>query len=249
MVSFTAMGRAGNFLFQAATAWAYAKRHGLEFSTPKSTTHDFWSPLYLHHLQHPNYSEHLPRMVIREQAFHYNELPFDEEWRHQNILLNGYFQSPKYFDEYRDEMLNAFNLPWTPKHDTCSIHARYGDYLTIEGKHILIDEQYLCKAMAIIMRVTGVKKFKVFSDDIPLFKQKFDRLYPFEYSTNTDIMQDLIEISCCAHNIGSSSTFSWWGAYLNRNPNKIIITQELWFQPGWDNADTKDLIPSEWIKL
>lgn len=249
MVSFVPMGRAGNFFFQAATAWAYAKRHNLQFSTPKTTSHEFWSPLYLHHLQNPNYSEHMPRNVVREQHFHYAPIPFFEDWRQSNIVLHGYFQSPKYFDEYREEMLNAFNLPWKLNEDVCSIHARFGDYLTIEGKHIIINEQYLLHAMSLIKKITGVERFKVFSDDIPLFKQKFDRLYPFEYSENTDIMQDLIDISCCGHHINSSSTFSWWGAYLNRNPNKIITTPTLWFQAGWDNADTKDLIPDNWIKI
>ena len=81
------------------------------------------------------------------------------------------------------------------------------------------------------------------------FQNKFGHLYNFEYSTNSDIMQDFIEISCCHSNINSSSTFSFWGAYLNRNPEKIVITQEKWFQTGWDGADTKDIIPSTWIKL
>lgn len=249
MVSFIPMGRAGNFFFQAATAWAYAKRHGLEFSTPKTTSHDFWSPLYLHHLQHPNYSEHLQNIIVRETDFHYNEIPFNEAWRGQNIVLHGYFQSPKYFDEFREEMLTAFNLPWNPQEDVCSIHARYGDYLTIEGKHIIINEDYILEAMSLIMAEKNVTKFKVFSDDIELFKQRHGHLYPFLYSDNTDIMQDLIDISCCAHHINSSSTFSWWGAYLNRNQNKIIITQKDWFQPGWDNAITDDLIPDSWVKI
>lgn len=249
MVSFTAMGRAGNFFFQAATAWAYAKRHGLEFSAPKSTSHDFWSPLYLHHLQHPNYSEHTPRRVIRETDFHFNQLPFDEAWRDENILLNGYFQSPKYFDEYREEMLKAFAMPWEHKPDVCSIHARYGDYLTIEGKHIIIDDNYLRNAISLVKEMTGITRFKVFSDDVNLFKQRHGSLYDFEYSSNNGIMEDLIDASGCHSNIGSSSTYSWWISYLNRNPGKIIVTQKEWFQQGWDGANTKDLIPDSWIKL
>jgi len=147
-------------------------------------------------------------------------------------------------------MLEAFNLPWQLKEDTCSIHARYGDYLTIEGKHIIIDEEYLLKSMSLITERTGVKKFKVFSDDIPLFKQRHGYLYDFEYSENgADIMQDLIDASCCAHNICSSSTFSWWIYWLNRNPDKVGIFQEKWFQDGWDGADTKDIYPSGVIKL
>lgn len=249
MVSFTPMGRAGNFFFECATAWAYAKGHGLEFSVPKNTSHEFWSPIYLQHLIDPSYNPSISPIVVREQAFHYNELPFEEAWRGCSIMLHGYFQSDKYFNEYREEMLNAFALPWHPESDVCSIHARYGDYLTIEGKHIIIDEDYLLKAMRGISEYTGITRYKVFSDDIPLFKQRHGDLFNFEYSENTDILQDLIDMSCCAHHINSSSTFAWWGAYLNRSADKIVVTPHKWFQDGWDNADTKDIVPQEWIKI
>lgn len=252
-VSFLPQGRCGNFMFECATAWAYAKRHGLEFSVPKYTNSDFHCPIYLHHLQHPNYNPNEPRIVVRETNFHYNEIPFEEDWRGQNILLNGYFQSWRYFNEYRDEMLDAFDLHWELIPDVCSIHARYGDYLTIEGKHIVIDEPYLLAAMEIIKAETGIVKFKVYSDNLELFKKRHGHLYDFEYSTNTDIITDLVEISCANSQINSSSTFSWWGAYLNRNPDKIVVTGRQWFQPDWkENTQpvyTHDLLLPEWIKL
>lgn len=253
IVSFVPQGRAGNFFFCAAACWAYCKRHSLEFSVPKFTNSDFHNPIYLHHLQNPNYNQQAAKIVVREQNFHYNELPFEENWRGQNILLSGYFQSWRYFHEYREGMLNAFNLHWGLIPDICSIHARYGDYLTIEGKHIIIDEPYLLSAMESIKTKTGITKFKIFSDDLNLFKQRHGHLYDFEYSSNSDIMADMIEASCCHSNIGSSSTFSWWISYLNRNPGKMIITQKKWFQDLWqDNhgiVDTKDVIPESWIKI
>ena len=253
IVSFMPQGRAGNFLFECAAAWAYAKKHGLEFSVPKFTNSDFHCPIYLHHLQHPDYNPQAPRIVVKEQNFHYNEIPFEESWTGQNILLYGYFQSYKYYQEYREEMLDAFNLHWKLIPDTCSIHARYGDYLTIPGKHIIVDEPYLLSAMEIIKAETGIVKFKIFSDDLNLFKQRHGHLYDFEYSTNTDIMADLIDASCCHSNIGSSSTFSYWISELNRNPDKIKTTQKLWFQEGWSESglpyNTDDLLDDKWIKL
>lgn len=248
-VSFIPAGRLGNFFFTCATSWAYAKRHGLKFSVPTRTSNEFWSPIYLHHLQAPDYNAAIPAMMVKEKNFHYNEIPFNESWRDKNITLHGYFQSPLYFDEYREELLNAFNLHWELIPDVCSIQARFGDYLTIAGKHILVDEPYLKSAMALITEKTGITRFKVFSDDLNYFQNKFRHLYNFEYSTNNDIMADLIEISCCHSNINSSSTFSWWAAYINRNSDKITITQEKWFQDGWGGADTKDIIPENWIKL
>lgn len=252
MVTFVPMGRLGNYFFEAANCIAYAKKHGLEYSMPFHTSNKIWSPIYLTHLQNKKYNFSLPTIKIEEKQFHYYELPFDESFRNANIILQGYFQSYLRLDAFRKEILEAFNLPYEFKEEYCSIHARYGDYLTIANKHIIIDDYYLLEAMA-IMRINGIKNFKVFSDDLPLFKKRHGDLYDFEYSTNTNELDDLIEISCCEHNINSSSTFSWWGAWLNQNPNKIIITQKLWFQIGWkeDTREvlTSDLIPQNWIKL
>jgi len=251
MVSFRAAGRMGNFLFQAASSYGYSRRNNLEWSVPNWTSHNFWSPLYLQHLVHPDYDRR-EDILINENGMQYQDIPFEEEWRNQNIVLNGYWQTALYFDEYRDEIIELFNYPYKIKEDTCSIHARFMDYLTIHGKHILVDEEYLVNAMQRIINDTGIKKFKVFSDDLNYFRTNFGHIYDFEYSTGT-IEQDLIEISCCACNINSSSTFSWWGAYLNRNPDKIIITQKKWFQDGWKDgtilAQTQDIVPPNWIKL
>lgn len=251
MVSFKAAGRMGNFLFECASSYGYARRHNLEWSVPNWTSHNYWSPLYLQHLVHPNYDRR-EDILINEHGMEYQNIPFEEEWRNQNIVLNGYWQTARYFDEYRDEIIELFNYPYKIKKDTCSIHARFGDYLTIHGKHIIVDEEYLVSAMKQIMNDTDIRIFKVFSDDINYFKTNFGNIYDFEYSTGT-IEQDLIEISCCHSNINSSSTFSWWGAYLNRNPEKIVITQKKWFQDGWKDgtilAQTQDIVPSNWIKL
>jgi hypothetical protein len=179
----------------------------------------------------------------------YQEIEWKEEWKDKQVVLNGFWQSEKYFKEYRSEILYLFGFKYEPQLEVCSIHARYGDYLHLGEKHILIDEKYLEYAMALIKEKTYITRFKVFSDDIKLFKEKFGHLYNFEYSTNASEVDDLVEISCCHSNIGSSSTFSWWGSWLNRNPDKIIITQDKWFQDNWMGMDTKDIIPDEWLKL
>lgn len=254
MVYFNAAGRLGNHHFMAANCIAYALRHGLEFSLPDKTTHDFWSPLYLKHLINPKFNIYGPTIRIDEKHFHYEALPFDESWRDMNICMTGYFQSEKFFSDYKDEVIKLFNYPYKLIPDVCSVQARFGDYLTVKGKHIIVDEGYLMAAMALIYTCTGIFRFKVFSDDIPYFKKEFGHLHPFEYSTNRTIEEDLVEISCCHSNINSSSTFAWWGAYLNRNPDKIVVTQEKWFQDGWKDeygrlVDTKDIIPDSWIKI
>lgn len=250
IVSFIPAGRLGNFFFTCSAAFAYAKKHGLDFSVPYRTSNDFWSPIYLHHLQNPNFVDGgNDTIIVREHQFHYSPIEFREEWRDKNIILSGYFQSNLYFKDFEKEMFEAYKLPRNPQNDVCSLHARFGDYRTIEGKHILVDAPYIQSAIDLIISKTKLKRIKVFSDDIPFFIEQFGHLYPFEYSTNDNIWDDFIEITNCHSHINSSSTFSWWGAYANPNPNKVIITQKKWFQEGWDNADTKDIIPENWIKL
>lgn len=246
--TFEAAGRAGNFFFECATTLAYSIKHGLNFTVPLTTSNEFWSPIYVKHLQDHSFNPSLETIDLWENGHEYQDIPFEESWRDKNIVIRGYRQSAKYFEEYRDEILYLLDLPYELK-PICSIHARYGDYLTIEGKHIIIDEEYIVKAMALIKEKTGLDRFKVFSDDLNLFKQRHGHLYDFEYSTNTNELSDLIEISCCHSQINSSSTFSWWGGWLNRNKEKVIITQEKWFQDGWMGLNTSDIVPSTWIKL
>jgi hypothetical protein len=253
MVKCLTYGRAGNFYFQVAACIGYALKHGLEFTIPSHSTHEFWNPIYLQHLVNPRWNDRLERITIDEKQFCYDEIPFDESWRDKNIVLNGYWQSHRYFSGYEKEIIDLFGYPWHLEPDVCSIQARFGDYLTIPGKHIIMDIEYLGKAMDLVTRVKGITRFKVFSDDLKYFQNNFGGLYPFEYSTNRQIEEDLVEISCCHSNINSSSTFSWWSAFLNRNPDKMVVTPKDWFQPGWRDdhgvVDTKDVIPSLWFKI
>lgn len=249
MVGCRTYGRMGNFLFQVGATIGYAFKYGQEFSIPNRTQDPFFNPIYLQHLVNPKYIQGKEDILINENGMQYQPIEWKDEWKDKQVVLNGYWQSYKYIDEYRNEILYLFDFPYKIKPDVCSIHARFGDYFHVTGKHIIVDEPYLTGAMNIIMERTGIEIFKIFSDDIPLFKEKFGSLYNFEYSTNSNEVDDLVEISCCHSNINSSSTFSWWGSWLNRNPDKTIITPSKWFQDGWMNMDTKDVIPENWIKI
>lgn len=249
MVKALNYGRLGNVFFQIATCIGFSKKHGLDFSVQNTTNNNYWNPLYLQFLVNPEWDESKELIIIKEPSFNFSEIPFDENWREKNILLDGYWQSPKYFDFCREEILEKFNAPNCTHPDVCSVHGRFGDYLTIEGKHIIMDEPYLINAMAIIMAKTGVRRFKVFSDDLNYFKTNFGHLYNFEYSENSNELEDVIEIASCGSQINSSSTFSWWGAWLSRNPDKVVVTPEWWFREGWQDANTKDIIPDNWVKV
>ena len=255
MVTFVPAGRCGNFLFECATAYAYAKKHNLEFTVPFETSDEFHSPIYVKHLQNPNYIKNVETIYIEETQHNFQEIPFQEDWRHKNIVIDGYRQTEKYFKEYREDILNAFGFPWEMKKGVVSVHVRRGDYLTLTEKHPPVPIEWIRQAMFMMnsMEKESVMefkrfKFKFFSDDIQWCKSNFDYRDDCEFSEGNSIEQDLIDISHCEHHINSSSTFSWWGAYLNRNKDKIVITPKSWFGVA-QKENTSDIIPENWIKL
>ena len=242
-------GRMGNFLFQAACAMAYAWRHRLEFSLPNTTNDAFGNPIYLQHLCQPEFNDNLPHVVVTEGKFTYQTLPFKEEWRHKNIILDGYWQTEKYFKEYRDRIITAFGYEWKPAPQLVSVHVRRGDYLTIKKngkfKHPPVPKEWLETAMALFPGYG----FRFFSDDIGWCEQEFGSRNDCTFSKDKPIERDLVHMSWCAHQICSASTFSWWGAWLNQNPNKRVIMPKHWFSPGWGRLDTSDIVPPEWERI
>lgn len=249
MVTFNPSGRFGNWFMECCTVISYALKHGLDFSVPNKTNSQYWNPVYCLHLHNGDLDPNKETIRIPETTHAYTPIPFEESWRNKNIIIEGYRQTEKYWKEHRSEILYLLGFKWERIPDVCSIHARFGDYLQLPQKHILLNTDYLLRAMSYMKEKTGIARYKVFSDDINYFKKEFGHLYDFEYSTNTNELDDVVEISCCHSHINSSSTFSWAGAWMNRNLEKVIVTPEHWFQPGWGGLDVSDIIPNEWVKM
>lgn len=245
MVIFPPSGRMGNFLFEAACALSYSLKHNLDFTVPFKTNSDVWNPIYLKHLQNNNYDSSLEQIIIPEMGHEYQELPFEESWRNKNIIIEGYRQSAKYINGYRDAVLYAFDFPYEKKDGIVSLHVRRGDYVLLTEKHPVVSPQWYFEAMELFPG----KTFKIFSDDMTFVKETFGHRQDCIFSTNHNEVDDLIEASCCESQISSSSTFSWWIAYLNRNPDKKIIIPKLWFVEGHGGLEVADIVPNEWTKL
>lgn len=237
-------GRMGNFLFQAAAALAYAWDHDLNVTLPNVSAQPGKYPVYLQHLR----DEQIPKMsavTIKESGFHHQHLPFQEDWKtDKQIILDGYWQSEKYFKHHRERIINAFAYPWKSKPGWVSVHVRRGDYLRWKKKHPPVPAAWIFQAMA---EFPGYK-FRFFSDDIAWCKATFGFRDDCSFAA-ADEVNDLIEMSWCEHHICSCSTFSWWAAWLNQNPNKRIIMPKLWFVPGWNGFDVKDVVPTQWERL
>jgi hypothetical protein len=190
--------------------------------------------------------------VYTEPKFSFSELP-----KQDNIILNGYFQSEKYFVKYKKYIKRLFNIPEetldkvelflaseVSEHDTItSVHVRRGDYLNLSDYHAPCDVEYYKKAMEKI----GDSKFVFISDDIEWCKDNFkgDNIY---FSPFKDEIEDLALMSICDNQIIANSSFSWWGAYLCIWEDNITIAPSNWFGPKGPK-DQQDIIPKDWIKF
>jgi len=184
--------------------------------------------------------------------FYYNDIKITD-----NTHYVGFFQSEKYFNDINfiwnlfepsDDITNSLN-----KYNKylegiiCSIHIRRGDYLKYSDIHPPQDLVYFNNAMK---EIGEVDKYLIFSDDIKWCKENFigDK---FVFIQNEKDYIELFLQSKCTHNIISNSSFSWWGAYLNKNENKKVIGPIKWFGNNIDHSryNDKDIIPESWIKI
>jgi hypothetical protein len=255
IVTFKPVGRLGNFLFEAASAFGYAAENRIDWSVPTTTNDAYWNPIYLQHLAHHRLSVPAKAVPIREKTFAWHKREFRPEWATGHlIVLEGYWQTEKYFAKYRDRLLRAFAYPWKSCAGLVSVHVRRGDYLTIKRgamlKHPPVTGEWYRRQMA---KFPG-KQFVFFSDDIAWCRKEFaedpnvqfaaDLVWGIDGYKGEEV--DLVAGSWCEHQICSASTFSWWQAWLNQNPKKRVIMPQHWITPGWSDLDMKDIVPREW---
>ena len=182
-----------------------------------------------------------------------------------NFYLDGYWQSEKYFQDIKNIIRKEVTLknPIENKYadlisqikntNSVSIHIRRGDYITnkkFSKVYNLLDEKYYQKAVKFIAEKISDPHFFIFSDNINWVKQNLNIPYLKTFvsgDNETKDYEELILMSLCQHNIIANSSFSWWGAWLNKNADKIVISPDKWFNDKIGNA--KDLIPENWIKL
>tara|TARA_R110000822_G_scaffold162284_2_gene302677 strand:+ start:2311 stop:3072 length:762 start_codon:yes stop_codon:yes gene_type:complete len=246
-------GGLGNYMFQIAAAHALSLDVGTTTLFNELEATKIHQPLSFYKdniFKNVNFTnENLELTTHQEVGFEYSKLPLSN-----NILLSGYFQSEKYFKHRRKETLELFS-PTTEQltyisekygglENTCSIHVRRGDYVNQPRNHPLCSEKYYQDAISKMPKDTV---FLVFSDDIPFCKQMFNGK-SFIFIENELDYIDMYIMSLCTNNIIANSTFSWWGAWLNKAENKVIISPSVWFGLS-KQLNTTDIIPKEWLKL
>jgi len=200
-----------------------------------------------------------------EPCFHYMEIKLPDT-DNINWDLRGYYQTEKYFEhckplikkhftlkkEYKDYIMDKYPF-LNGSFNTCSIHVRRGDFIHFKDYHNTQPLDYYNRAINEIYGDDNRSdvKFIVCSDDIEWCKENLPKLgiSPI-YIEGEENVIDLHILSFCENNIMSASSFSWWGAWLNDNPNKKVIAPINWFGPLYVNKhDTCDLIPHGWKRI
>jgi len=178
--------------------------------------------------------------------------------------VSGFWQSEKYFLDIADIIRrdfgfknpqNALNKSHADAINNCnsiSIHIRRGDYILVPNTnkiHGTCDLEYYQRAIEIISEKANDPVFFCFSDDMEWVKGNLKINHPVRYIDNNTAngYEDMRLMSYCKHHVIANSSFSWWGAWLNPNPDKIVIAPKKWLNnPA---VVVKDLIPDSWIKL
>lgn len=246
MVTCRLIGRLGNQMFQCSAAIGYSFTHKMPYWIPhKSINERIWPAFFKHFPKEPE--EFHKYFIYKEPEHSYTEIPVKE-----HIILEGYWQSQKYFLHCREYIVKAFQIPYKRLDGFVSIHVRRGDYLQFADKHPPVTFEYIKEAVLLMME-KRYKNFVVCSDDIKWCRTMFKGLEIhgaiFSYSAGHAPIEDLAMMACCEHNIISNSSFSWWSAWLNQNPEKIVIAPKIWFGPGNSHLSTKDLLPESWLTL
>jgi hypothetical protein len=136
--------------------------------------------------------------------------------------------------------------------NSVSLHVRRGDYVSNPDANKYHGTKGLDYYIAALARVNKSQKDStvfVFSDDIAWCKKNLKlkaKKVVWVDGKNSPI-EDIYLMSLCKSNIIANSTFSWWGAWLNSNPKKIVVAPKVWFSDS--NIDTSDLIPADWTRL
>jgi hypothetical protein len=268
-------GGLGNQMFQYAFARAFTHATGMRAvidtsqvnSTSTASAHreveinNFTVSIPLRHMSWFRIFSKLSRRDVIEPSFTYNPhiVTAIKDWSY----VSGIWQSEKYFKDIRDILLTEFSLknPLSPtaqplwaeitKRTAVSIHIRRGDYVVdtkTNSKHGVCPPEYYKKAVDYISSHVQHPQFYIFSDDIAWVKEHMSLPESSIFVSQQGIAsyEELMLMKECKHNIVANSSFSWWGAWLNKNPQKIVIAPQKWFNAP---IPTTDLLPVSWIQL
>jgi hypothetical protein len=205
----------------------------------------------------------------REPHFEYRPFP---DFGTQNICLAGYFQSPQYFAAVQSTIYKMIHLSdkkravqqkyphyFVNSKPIVSIHFRLGDYKTKQQYHPIMNYEYFEQSLQhIVTKVTSIDLRVLYfceredNDFVQEDIRRLQSIYPsIEFQKVDDQIPDydqLLLMASCQHHIIANSTFSWWGAYLNESPDKIVCYPSVWFGPA-HRPNHLGMMPANWVHI
>lgn len=269
-------GGLGNQMFQYAALRGIAENRGFDWVVPKpigygSCNYGLFECFEMCGVSKNNFGTvDGQELVTGTSAFDktfFNECP-------DNVSLNDYFQSEKYFKNVEDDIRKDFTFRSEILNpcldfiknisDPIFLHVRRNDYLYMKDNYVICPISYYEESLSYFSDESDVL---IFSDDIEWCKEQSlfsgKRFFISEnqsyYLNETKAANgmtkwlipynDLCLMTLCSGGIIANSSLSWWGAWLIKNPNKIVVSPKDWFGPSSSHLDTKDLYCENWIRI
>jgi hypothetical protein len=246
-------GRLGNQLFFVASTIGIAIKNNTEcgFYSNMGFGGNDYQFIFEKSLPITNY---VPSKKYNQEDFSYYDISVDD------VELNGYFQSEKFFLHCKDLILNQFEFKteivnsilskYEESKSSLGVHVRRGDYVNQPNHHPTLSMEYYNSIIE--NKSNEYDKIFIFSDDVDWVKNNFsgDKFIFPHFEENNDLFSFIL-LSLMKDIVISNSTYSWWAAWLNKNKDKKIYSpnHSKWFGPMYDNLNTKDIIPENWIQI
>lgn len=206
-------------------------------------------------------------------------LPLPRISPEETLHFVGYFQSYKYFEKVEKQLLDMIQYPqqlkriqdthasvWENQPFLVSMHFRHGDYKYVQAAHPVLPWEYYEKSLQWMMTHFCEKEdqqvlrlqvlyfcekedHKCIAEMVQRLSQAFPTIPFVQANNDMEDWQQLLIMSSCDSHIIANSSFSWWGAYLNRNPEKQVCYPSLWYGQALTYLDTKDMFPTNWNRI
>jgi hypothetical protein len=275
MITCNLCGGLGNQLFQIFTTISYAIKYNIPFvflysEISPSITHriTYWNTFLKSLKAYTRINIPINKINIYEKPCIYTDLEIPK-LNNTIVCINGYFQSYKYFENYENIILKLIMFEEVKKgliehlqitdtffNNSASIHFRLGDFKNLQAHPIVAYKyEYYEKSILFLQENNTINKIYFFCENedinyvliqINKLKLKFPDITFIRAFHELPDWQQLILMSCCNHNIIGNSTFSWWGAYFNTNPGRVVCYPYIWHGP---NIPDNDLCPPSWTKI
>lgn len=201
---------------------------------------------------------------LKERFYHFDPALLAPR---KKACLDGYWQSEKYFSDIREIIRSDFTVKAAadgmnrtlaeqlgdPGIGSVSLHVRRGDYVSCPSAsrvHGSCSPEYYARAVETVASRLGHPHFFIFSDDPGWVRDNFRLKYPCTvvgHNGPEQAHEDLRLMALCRHHIIANSSFSWWAAWLCRNPEKLVVAPQRWFAGA--SYDTSDVVPASWTRI